>query len=190
MVGAAKHVGGARAQIAEIADGRCDDVQPGCERLIFVQRLTSSNSSEKESFFTFIVVLGSVTMVIWLSASAIILAALQASINAPTNAFRGCLREATAKATSEKVGPDAIEAYLRNACTVEMQSLRNGLIAFRLKNGMARKAANEDAAMTVDDYVATPVENFKFMSTMNASRTDAAAAPTPPPAPPPPSAPK
>ena len=124
-------------------------------------------------------------MVIWLSASAIILAALQASINAPTNAFRGCLREATAKASSEQVGPDAIEAYLRNACTVQAQSLRNALIAFRLKNGMGKKAASEDAAMTVDDYVATPVENFKFMSTLNASRASAAASPPPAPASPP-----
>ena len=107
-------------------------------------------------------------MMIWFTALGITLAALQASINAPTDAFRGCLREATSKATSEKVAPDAIEAYLRGACTVQMQSLRSALIAFRLKNGMAKKAAAEDAAMTVDDYVATPVDNFKFQSTMNA----------------------
>ena len=105
---------------------------------------------------------------IWLSALAITLAALQASINAPTDAFRGCLREATTKASTEQVGPDAIEAYLRGQCTVQMQSLRSALIAFRLKNGMAKKVAAEDAAMTVDDYVATPVENFKFRSTANA----------------------
>ena len=109
-----------------------------------------------------------------LSASAITLAALQASINAPTDAFRGCLREATAKAGSEHVGPDAIEAYLRGACTVQMQSLRGALVAFRLKNGMAKKAAADDAAMTVDDYVATPVENFKFMSTLNTPASGAA----------------
>ena len=116
-------------------------------------------------------------MMIWLSASAIILAALQASINAPTAAFRGCLREATTKASSEQVGPDAIEAYLRGACTVQMQSLRGALIAFRLKNGMVKKAAADDAAMTVDDYVATPVENFKYLSTMNAPAQSAQASP-------------
>ena len=117
-------------------------------------------------------------MIIWLSASAITLAALQASINAPTDAFRGCLREAVAKAGSEKVAPDAIEAYLRDACTVQAQSLRSALIAFRVKNGMAKKTAADDATMTVDDYVATPVENFKFMSTSNGPQTSAAAAPT------------
>ena len=115
-------------------------------------------------------------MMIVLSSFAITLAALQASINAPTAEFRGCLRDATAKATSEKVGADAIEAYLRNACTVQAQSLRSALIAFRLKNGMGKKAASEDAAMTVDDYVLTPVDNFKFMAARNAP----VQAPTPP----------
>ncbi len=120
-------------------------------------------------------------MIILLSASAITLAALQASINAPTDAFRGCLREATAKATNEKIGADAIEAYLRGACTVQAQSLRNALIAFRVKNGMAKKTAADDATMTVDDYVATPVENFKFMSTLNGPQQSAAAQPASPP---------
>lgn len=115
-------------------------------------------------------------MMIVLSVSAITLAALQASINAPTTEFRSCLREATAKATGEKVSPDAIEAYLRNACTVQAKSLSNALIAFRLKNGMGKKAAAEDAAMTVDDYVLTPVDNFKFMAARNAP----AQAPPPP----------
>ena len=43
---------------------------------------------------------------------------------------------------------------------------------------MARKAAADDAEMTVDDYVATPVDNYKFMANMN----------TPPPAAAPPAA--
>ena len=120
-------------------------------------------------------------MIALLAASAITLTALQASINAPTQAFRGCLREAAAKAGNEKVGGDAIEAYLRNACSNEMQSLKNAVIAFRMKNGMSKKAAASDADMTVDDYVATPVDNYKFMAEMNAPK--AAPAPTPQPTP-------
>ena len=46
-----------------------------------------------------------------------------------------------------------------------MQSLKTAVVAFRVKNGMARKAAADDAEMTVDDYVATPVDNYKFMAT-------------------------
>jgi hypothetical protein len=111
-----------------------------------------------------------------LAASAITLAALQASINAPTQAFRGCLHDAAAKATGEKVSGDAIEAYLRSACSVQMSTLKGAVIAFRMKNGMAKKAAADDAEMTVDDYVATPVDNYQFMASQNAP-------PKPPPAP-------
>ena len=111
-----------------------------------------------------------------LIASAINLAGLQASISVPTDAFRGCLREAAAKAKNEKVTGGGIEAYLRNACTTQMGTLKDALIAFRLKNGMARKAAASDADMTVDDYVATPVDNYKYMAEMEAPKPAAPAA--------------
>jgi hypothetical protein len=122
-------------------------------------------------------------MIALLGATAITLTALQATINAPTEAFRGCLREAASKATSEKVGGDAIEAYLRTACTAQMDELKSALIAFRVKNGMAKKTAASDADMTVDDYVATPVEKYQFMATLNAPKAAApAATPAPTPA--------
>lgn len=121
-------------------------------------------------------------MIALVIASAVNLSALQASVAAPTNAFRGCLREAAAKANSEKVGGDAIEGYLRNACTVQMGSLKSALVAFRLKNGMAKKAADSDAEMTVDDYVATPSDNYRFMIGYNAQKPTAQS-PTPAPTP-------
>lgn len=116
-------------------------------------------------------------MIALVTASAITLAALQASINAPTDAFRGCLREASAKAASEKVAADAIEAYLRNACSGQMGTLKSAVVAFRTKNGMARKTALQDADMTVDDYVATSVEKYQFMAEMNAPKPAAQPAP-------------
>jgi len=121
-------------------------------------------------------------MITLLVSSAIYITGLQASITAPTNAFRGCLREAASKAKSEKVTGDGIEAYLRNACTVPMGSLKDALIAFRMKNGMSRKAAADDASMTVDDYVATPADNYKFLANSSAAppATPAASAGTPP----------
>lgn len=115
-------------------------------------------------------------MIAILGASAITLAALQASISAPTGAFRGCLREAAVKATTDKVAADAIEDYLRNACTVQMGSLKSAVVAFRMKNGMSRKAAADDADMTVEDYVATPADNYKFMADMNAPKPQQSAA--------------
>ena len=133
--------------------------------------------------------LGREAMIALLIASAINLAGLQASITAPTNAFRGCLREAAAKAKTEKVTGDAIEAYLRNACTGPMGSLKGALIEFRLKNGMTRKAAASDAEMTVDDYVSTPADNYKFMAAQDAPKPQAPAASSMTPAPTPVSAP-
>jgi hypothetical protein len=122
-------------------------------------------------------------MIALLVASAINLTGLQAAIAAPTEAFRGCLREAATKAKSEKVPGDGIEAYLKNACTGQMGSLKDALIAFRIKNGMTRKAAAADAEMTVDDYVATPADNYKFMANMDAPKAAPAATPTPAPTP-------
>ena len=106
-------------------------------------------------------------MVALLGATALTLAALQASIAAPTSAFRGCLHDAAAKATNDKVSADTIEAYLRNACTVQMGTLKDALVAFRVKNGMTKKAAADDAEMTIDDYVSTPADNYKFMAEQN-----------------------
>ena len=112
-------------------------------------------------------------MIALLVASAINLTVLQASISAPTDSFRGCLREAVNKARTDKVPGDGIEAYLKSACTVQMGSLKDALIAFRMKNGMSRKAAGADADMTVDDYVSTPSDNYKFMANMDAPKAAA-----------------
>lgn len=116
-------------------------------------------------------------MIALLAASAIYMSATQAAIAAPTDAFRGCLREAATKAKSEKVSGDAIEAYLKNACTAQMGTLTEALIGFRMKNGMTRKAAASDAAMTVDDYISTPADNYKFMANMDAKQAAPAPAP-------------
>lgn len=114
-------------------------------------------------------------MIVLLVASAISLSGLQASIAAPTEAFRGCLHDAANKAKGDKVAGDAIETYLKGACTVQMGTLKQALVAFRMKNGMSRKAAADDADMTVDDYVSTPADNYKFIAEMEAKAAGAAA---------------
>jgi hypothetical protein len=119
-------------------------------------------------------------MIALFGAAVISLAGLQASIAAPTDAFRGCLREAVVKAKGEKVAGDAIETYLKNACSVQMSTLKGAVVAFRMKNGMTKKAASDDAEMTVDDYVATPADNYKFMADANSKSAAPAASATPP----------
>ena len=119
-------------------------------------------------------------MIVLVGATVMYLTVLQASISAPTDAFRACLKEASTKATNEKVAGNAYEAYARNACSVQMGSLKNAVVAFRMKNGMAKKAAADDADMTVDDYVATSVDKYQFMADMNKPQ---AASPAPAPTP-------
>ncbi|HEX8839005.1 MAG TPA: hypothetical protein VF750_00895 [Sphingomicrobium sp.] len=121
-------------------------------------------------------------MVILMGASALMLAALQASISGPTDAFRGCLREAAAKAQTDKVGGDKIEDYLRTACTVQKDALTSAIVAFRMKNGMTKKQASSDAEMTVDDYVSTPADNYRFLVNYNAPKPQPTATPAPTPA--------
>ena len=101
-------------------------------------------------------------MIVLVAGSVIYLTALQATISAPRDAFRACLKAAAAKASSEKVGGDAIEAYLRSACSTQMGSLKAAVTAFDMKNGMAQNSAASDANSTVDDYLSSPVDNYKF----------------------------
>ena|SRR5881394_2365286 len=119
-------------------------------------------------------------MIALLGASALALLGSQASIAAPTTAFRGCLHDAAAKASSDKVGADAIENYLRSACTAQMGTLKDALVSFRIKNGMTKPAAAKDAEMTIDDYVSTPADNYKFMASQNAPKAAPAISATPP----------
>ena len=120
--------------------------------------------------------LGEGAMIALLGASAIYLIAFQASIAAPTQTFRACLKDANGKATSQKIAPDAYEAFIRGACTAQSGALRSAVIGFRMKNGMSRKAAADDADMTVDDYVGTSVDNYKFMAERDAPPKSAVAA--------------
>jgi hypothetical protein len=117
-----------------------------------------------------------------LGISVIGLALMQASIAGPTKEFRGCLHDAAAKATSDKVAADAIQTYLQSACSVQMGALKDAVIAFRLKNGMGKKAAADDAQMTIDDYVGTTADNYAFIADQNAPKA-AAATPASAPAP-------
>jgi hypothetical protein len=122
-------------------------------------------------------------MILFVAASAISLVASQATIAAPTSEFRGCLREAATKAKGEKVAGDSIEAYLKNACAAQMGTLKDAVIGFRMKNGMSRKAAASDAEMTVDDYVASPADNYKFMAQQEAPKAAPATTTAPAPIP-------
>jgi hypothetical protein len=119
-------------------------------------------------------------MIALLAVPAIYLTALQGIINGPRDAFRNCLREASAKATTEKVAGGAFEAWVRTACAGQLSTLRTTVIGFNMKNGMARKDAASDADLTVDDYVASSVDHYKFMAEVNTPEPAKQAAAPPP----------
>lgn len=126
-------------------------------------------------------------MIALIAASAVSMVASQAAIAAPTMAYKDCLKQASAQAKKDKVAGDAYEAYARNACSAQITGLRNALIAFTVKNGMTRKDAAKDADLTVDDYLLSSADNYKFMAGVAAenakieadAKAKAAAAATP-----------
>ena len=116
-------------------------------------------------------------MIALAAATAIYLIAGQAAINAPRTAFTACLKQAEPKATSQKVAGDAYETFVRNTCGAQLDALRSALVGFNVKNGMARRAATEDANMMIDDYLASSIDHYKFMVSTNEPPRAAAAAP-------------
>lgn len=128
-------------------------------------------------------------MIVLIAASAVSMLASQAAVAAPTIAYKDCLKQTSIQAKKEKVGGDAYEAYVRNACSAQITALRDALVAFEVKNGTKRKDAAQDADMTVDDYLASSVDNYKFLTGVAAENAKAeadakskAAAATPTPA--------
>ena len=92
-------------------------------------------------------------MIFLIGASAIFLAAGQAAINGPRDSFKTCLKEASNKASSEKVGADAYDAYVRAACSGQLSSFKGAVVKFDMGNKMSKKASDEDADMMISDFV-------------------------------------
>lgn len=103
-------------------------------------------------------------MIILLAASSITLTALQASINAPREAFRACIKDASGKAVDDKVMPDAYEAYVRSACSGQLGSFKGAVVKFDMSNKMSRKASDEDANLMIGDFLATALDNYKYVN--------------------------
>ena len=127
-------------------------------------------------------------MIILLAASSISLTALQASINAPREAFRSCLKQASTKASSDKVAADGYEAYVRNACGGELGSFKGAVVKFDMGNKMSKKASDDDADSMIADFVGSALDNYKYLTRGGVTQVASAPAPaktiaTPPPTP-------
>ncbi|MEO5772891.1 MAG: hypothetical protein ABIQ32_02065 [Sphingomicrobium sp.] len=107
-------------------------------------------------------------MIILTMASAMYLAGLQASITAPRVAFTNCLKKAEASAKAEKVAPEAYVGYLRAACGPQGERLKNALVAFDLKHGVARGRAVGDASADVSDGFSSSAQSYKWAASADA----------------------
>jgi hypothetical protein len=130
-------------------------------------------------FLTFIACLGRGSMIALLGASAIFLTASQAVINGPRDAFKTCLKEASAKAASDKVPADGYGAYVRDACGAQVSAFKGAVVKFDMGNKMSRNASDSDA----NDFVDSALETYKYRTGANAATREASAAkPAPAPA--------
>ena len=128
-------------------------------------------------------------MISLLVAGAVGLTALQAGIDIPRKNFSTCLSAAYSGALSKKVEVDAYSAYIATACSAQADALRNGLIAFDVKNGIKRAQAAADAQVQIDDYLAMSSENYEARAPKKDPVRSASPAPAPAPnATPPPTA--
>ena len=95
--------------------------------------------------------------------SAILIAALvqTAAINGQRDKFISCLEGAEASAKTQKMAPEAVEAHLRQTCAAQEASFTASLIAFDLKNKVARKQAAADAKLQIDDFISGTVEHYR-----------------------------
>ena len=95
--------------------------------------------------------------------TAMLVAALvqNAAINNQRDKFIACLDAAAATAKAQKMAADAFEPHLRATCADAETSFKASLVAFDMKNKVARKQATSDAQLQADDFVISSVDNYK-----------------------------
>jgi len=95
--------------------------------------------------------------------SAILIAAVlqTAAINGQRDKFIACLEATEASAKAQKMAPEALEPHLRQTCAAAEASFKAALIAFDLKNKVARKQAAADADLQIGDFISGTVELYK-----------------------------
>jgi len=71
----------------------------------------------------------------------------------PRQQFVACLKLTVDKANGDKLKPDAFGNFARQNCAAQISAFKQGLVSFDVKQGVARKRAEADAEVQIDDYV-------------------------------------
>ena len=99
-------------------------------------------------------------MISLVMSSAVYLLALQAGIDAPRAAFGECLKQAAAKAKTDKMAPDAFTEFARTSCSAQADGLKDALVKFDVKYGIKRAQATADADVQIDDYFKSSASSY------------------------------
>ena len=89
-------------------------------------------------------------------AASMVIAAMSMQASAasgPRQQFTACLKQAVEKANTGKMKPENFGAFARQSCAAQMSAFKQGLVSFDLKNGVARKRAEADAELQIEDYL-------------------------------------
>jgi hypothetical protein len=76
--------------------------------------------------------------------------------------FADCLKQASARAKTQKVEPDGFVAFAKSACAGVEAPFVSALTSANVSHGMAKKAAASDAQSQVGDYYSERLDSYKM----------------------------
>ena len=96
-------------------------------------------------------------------ASAVYFAGMQnASADKARTSLRTCIKAASEQAKTQKIPLDGFSAFVRQQCTAQESGLKTAVWAIDSKNKVSRKQSESDAAMQIEDYLATAKDHYEM----------------------------